>query len=283
MKIIDTIGNTPLVRLKSGIFAKLEYFNPTGSIKDRTALSMLTDAKKKNILSDKGIVEPTSGNTGISLAFLGAYFNIPVKIVMPENMSRQRIKIMKSFGADVVLTDKEKGMQGSIDLANEFAQEGYIMLDQFSNPSNPYVHEHTTAEEIMHDLGRVDIFAACVGTGGTFSGIARRLKRANSDILTVAIEPALSAVLSGKSPGTHSIQGIGAGFVPKVMDVSLIDEIITVSDNDAISYMNKLISEDGVFSGISSGAAVYAALDIKKRFPQKNIVTIIADSADRYI
>ncbi len=283
MKIIDAIGNTPLIRLKNGIFAKLEYFNPTGSIKDRTAMSMLMDAKKKGVLSDKGIVEPTSGNTGISLAFLGAYFNIPVKIVMPENMSKQRIRIMQSFGADVILTNKEKGMQGSIDSANEFAKEGYTMLDQFSNPSNSYVHEHTTAEEIIRDLNRVDIFAACVGTGGTFSGIARRLKSVNKNVITVAIEPASSAVLSGKPSGTHGIQGIGPGFIPKVMDVSLIDEIVTVSDDDAISYMNKLISEEGVFSGISSGAAVCAALKLKKKYPGKNIVTIIADSADRYI
>ncbi len=281
MNIIDAIGSTPLVKLKNGVFAKLEMFNPTGSIKDRTAYSMLKDVLDK--ISAKGIVEPTSGNTGISLAFLGAYYEIPVTIVMPENLSPQRVAIMKSFGAEVILTDAKGGMALSVETAKDLEREGFFMPNQFSNPLNPAVHKETTAVEIQKQLGSVDIFVCCVGTGGTFSGVARYLKDKNPNLKAIAVEPKSSPFLSLGKSGTHKIQGIGAGFLPDVMDMSLVDDIFVVSDEEALDYQQKLVKTEGIFAGISSGAAYFAASKIRLRYQKSNVVTIFADSMDRYV
>ena len=281
MNIIDTIGNTPLVRLKSGILAKLEYFNPTGSIKDRVAYLMVRGAFGK--ITEKGIVEPTAGNTGISLAFLGAYYKIPITIVMPENMSKQRIRIMESFGARVILTEAKGGMKASIELAHDMKKEGFFMPNQFSNPLNPEIHRQTTAREIEKQADKIDIFVCCIGTGGTFSGIASYLKERNPSVKTVAVEPENSPYLSKGITGIHKIQGIGAGFLPDVMDMNLVDEIVTVSDEEAAEYNRKIIKEEGIFAGISSGAAYCASLKLKEKNPNKSIVTVFADSMDRYI
>ena len=281
MNIIDAIGSTPLVKLKNGVFAKLEMFNPTGSIKDRTAYSMLKDVLDK--ISAKGIVEPTSGNTGISLAFLGAYYEIPVTIVMPENLSPQRVAIMKSFGAEVILTDAKGGMALSVETAKDLEREGFFMPNQFSNPLNPAVHKETTAVEIQKQLGSVDIFVCCVGTGGTFSGVARYLKDKNPNLKAIAVEPKSSPFLSLGKSGTHKIQGIGAGFLPDVMDMSLVDDIFVVSDEEALDYQQRLVKTEGIFAGISSGAAYFAASQIRLRYQKSNVVTIFADSMDRYV
>ncbi len=281
MNIIDAIGSTPLVKLKNGVFAKLEMFNPTGSIKDRTAYSMLKDVLDK--ISAKGIVEPTSGNTGISLAFLGAYYEIPVTIVMPENLSPQRVAIMKSFGAEVILTDAKGGMALSVETAKDLEREGFFMPNQFSNPLNPAVHKETTAVEIQKQLGSVDIFVCCVGTGGTFSGVARYLKDKNPNLKAIAVEPKSSPFLSLGKSGAHKIQGIGAGFLPDVMDMSLVDDIFVVSDEEALDYQQRLVKTEGIFAGISSGAAYFAASKIRLRYQKSNVVTIFADSMDRYV
>ncbi len=281
MNIVDSIGNTPLVKLKEGVFAKLEMFNPTGSIKDRTAYSMIKNAYDR--ITEKGIVEPTSGNTGISLSFLGAYYQIPVTIVMPENMSVQRIRIMESFQARVILTDAKGGMALSVEVAQELAKEGYYMPNQFSNPYNPLIHEQTTAVEIEKQIGDVGIFVCAVGTGGTFSGIARYLKRKNPQVKTIVVEPKASPFFSLNRVGSHKIQGIGAGFLPDVMDTGLIDDIILVSDEEAFEYQKKLVEREGVFAGISSGAAYCAAIKVKRKYPYKTVVTIFADSMDRYV
>ncbi len=283
MNILRQIGNTPLVELKTGILAKLEMFNPTGSIKDRTAYGMLKEALENRTIGEKGIVEPTSGNTGISLAFLGAYYGINVTIVMPENMSKQRIRIMESFGARVILTSAKGGMKEAVEVASRLQEEGYFMPDQFSNPANPGIHAETTAPEIEKQAGSVDIFVCGIGTGGTFTGVVSQLKKRFPDMIAVAVEPARSPFLSKGISGQHAIQGIGAGFLPKTLDTSLIDEIITVTDEDALSYNERLLKQEGIFAGISSGAAYYAALTLKERYPKKRIVTIFADSMDRYV
>jgi len=281
VNILKSIGNTPLIKLKSGVYAKLEYLNPTGSIKDRTAYSMLKGALDK--ITDKGIVEPTSGNTGISLAFLGAYYQIPVTIIMPSNMSLQRIRMMESFGAKVILTDEKEGMKASIELAREMEKDGFYMPNQFTNPLNPEIHKQTTAKEIEKQLDKIDIFVCCVGTGGTFSGIASYLKEKNPKIKAIAVEPKNSPFLSKKQSGAHKIQGIGAGFLPDVLNTSLIDDIVLVNDNEAFEYQERLLKQEGVFAGISSGAAYFASLKMLKKYPDKNIITIFADSMDRYI
>lgn len=281
MNIINAIGNTPLVKLKNGVFAKLEMFNPTGSIKDRTAYSMLKKVLDK--ISSKGIVEPTSGNTGISLAFLGAYYEIPVTIVMPNNLSPQRVAIMESFGAEVILTDAKGGMALSVERAKELEKEGFFMPNQFSNPLNPAIHKETTAPEIQRQLGEVDIFVCCIGTGGTFSGVASYLKDKNPRLKAIAVEPKSSPFLSLGKSGAHKIQGIGAGFLPDVMDMSLVDDIIVVSDEEALKYQQKLVKKEGIFAGISSGAAYFAASKIRLKYQKSNVVTIFADSMDRYV
>jgi len=294
--ILQLIGNTPLVELKkmeketnARIFAKLEFFNPMGSVKDRIALSMIEDAERRGILR-KGmcIVEPTSGNTGIGIAMVCAVKGYRAVIVMPENMSLERRKILKALGAEIILTPAEEGMMGAIKRAEEIVNKNKncIMLQQFKNPANPEIHRRTTAMEIWRDMeGRVDVFVAGVGSGGTITGIGEVLKKFKEDVKVVAIEPEKSAVLSGGKPGKHGIQGIGAGFVPDVLNMDVVDEVIKVSDEDAAKMMFRLAREEGIFAGISAGAAVYGAMEIAKREESKgkNIVIILPDTGERYL
>ena len=294
--ITDLVGNTPMLRMtriadgsRANVVAKLEYFNPGSSIKDRAALGMILDAERRGLLGSDGlIVEPTSGNTGIGIAMVAATRGYRVIFTMPENMSDERKTLLKGLGATLVLTEAAKGMSGAISEAERIVSEtpGAVMLAQFDNPANPDSHYSTTAEEIWRDTcGKIDIFVASAGTGGTVCGVSKRLKEYNPDIITVAVEPAESPVLSGGQAGPHIIQGIGAGFVPSVMDLSLIDRIIQVSGDDAVSMTRRLIREEGVFCGISSGAAAVAAtrLAAEPESEGKMIVFIACDTADRYL
>lgn len=297
-KLTDLIGNTPLLELgsfaksqKAGahIIGKLEYFNPLGSVKDRIALSMIEDAEKSGILKPNSvIIEPTSGNTGVGLAFVSATKGYHLILTMPETMSLERRNLLKALGAELVLTEGAKGMKGAIARAEELKAEtpNSVILQQFENPANPAVHIRTTAEEIWRDTaGNVDIFVAGVGTGGTVSGTGKRLKQLNPKIQVVAVEPASSPVLSGGNPGAHKIQGIGAGFIPKTYDASVIDKIIQVENDDAIRTSRELAEIEGLLVGISSGAATYAALQLSK-LPEnkgKNIVAILPDTGERYL
>lgn len=297
-KLTDLIGNTPLLELgsfaksqKAGahIIGKLEYFNPLGSVKDRIALSMIEDAEKSGILKPNSvIIEPTSGNTGVGLAFVSATKGYHLILTMPETMSLERRNLLKALGAELVLTEGSKGMKGAIARAEELKAEtpNSVILQQFENPANPAVHIRTTAEEIWRDTaGNVDIFVAGVGTGGTVSGTGKRLKQLNPKIQVVAVEPASSPVLSGGNPGAHKIQGIGAGFIPKTYDASVIDKIIQVENDDAIRTSRELAEIEGLLVGISSGAATYAALQLSK-LPEnkgKNIVAILPDTGERYL
>jgi len=294
--ITETIGNTPLVRLNkigkgvdAEILGKLESFNPAGSVKDRIGLSMINDAEKKGILKPGGtIIEPTSGNTGIALAFIAASRGYKLIITMPDTMSVERRQLLRLFGAEIVLTPGEKGMKGAVEKAEELLSKtkGAFMPQQFKNPANPKAHRETTAQEIWRDTdGKVDILVSAVGTGGTLTGVAQVIKERNKGFKAIAVEPADSPVLSGGKPGPHKIQGIGAGFIPDILDRSLIDEVFTVKNNDAFSMAQRLGREEGILAGISSGANVYAALEIAKR-PEnkgKRIVTIICDTGERYI
>lgn len=296
--IDETIGNTPMLELKAyaknrglyaNLFAKLEYFNPAGSVKDRVAKSMLNDAEKRGLINKNSvIIEPTSGNTGIGLSAVGAARGYRVIIVMPETMSAERQKLMKAYGAELVLTDGAKGMTGAIEKAAELSKKipNAFVPSQFENPANPAAHFATTGPEIYADLnGKVDIFVAGVGTGGTLSGVGKFLKSKNKNIKIIAVEPATSAVLSGGKAGAHNIQGIGAGFVPATLDLSVCEEIIAVTDDDAASASKELCRTEGVFAGISSGAALRAATQIALR-PEnrgKNIVVLLPDGGDRYL
>jgi len=292
-EVSELIGNTPIVKLsritKKGIaevYAKVEYFNPGGSVKDRICRAMIEDAEKKGLLKPGGtIVEPTSGNTGIGLSMIGAARGYKVILTMPETMSLERIYILKSYGAEVVLTPGNEGMKGSIKKAEEIEKKkGAFMPQQFDNPVNPEVHRQTTAVEIIEALGDgIDAFVAGVGTGGTITGVGEILKKHNPNIKIVAVEPAGSAVLSGGQPGPHKIQGIGAGFVPKVLNQSIIDRIITVKDEEAFVCAKRLAEEEGLFVGISSGAAVFAALKIAEELGEgKKVVTVFPDTGERY-
>lgn len=292
------IGHTPLLELthiekKEGlearILAKLEMFNPGGSVKDRVAKAMLDDAEAKGLLKPGAvIIEPTSGNTGIGLASVAASRGYRVIIVMPETMSMERRLLMKAYGAELVLTEGSKGMTGAIARANELAAEipGSFIPGQFDNPANPAAHEAATGPEIWADTdGQVDIFVAGIGTGGTITGVGRYLKSQNPDIKVVGVEPATSAVLSGKNPGSHGLQGLGAGFVPAILDTSIYDEIIPVTDEEAYTAGRNLGREEGVLAGISSGAALWAAVQLARR-PEnkgKTIVTLFPDTGDRYL
>lgn len=292
------IGHTPLLELthiekKEGlearILAKLEMFNPGGSVKDRVAKAMLDDAEAKGLLKPGAvIIEPTSGNTGIGLASVAASRGYRVIIVMPETMSMERRLLMKAYGAELVLTEGSKGMTGAIARANELAAEipGSFIPGQFDNPANPAAHEASTGPEIWADTdGQVDIFVAGIGTGGTITGVGRYLKSQNPDIKVVGVEPATSAVLSGKNPGSHGLQGLGAGFVPAILDTSIYDEIIPVTDEEAYTAGRNLGREEGVLAGISSGAALWAAVQLARR-PEnkgKTIVTLFPDTGDRYL
>lgn len=292
------IGKTPLVELthierennlSAKIVAKLEYFNPAGSVKDRIAKAMIDEAEAKGLLKeDSVIIEPTSGNTGIGLASVAASRGYRIIIVMPETMSVERRKLMKAYGAEIVLTDGSKGMKGAIAKANELAEQtpGSFIPSQFDNPANPKAHTLTTGPEIWEDTdGDVDIFVAGVGTGGTVTGVGEYLKSKNPDIKVVAVEPATSAVLSTGVPGSHKIQGIGAGFVPQVLNTSIYDEIVTVADEDAFDTVKSIGKSEGILVGISSGAAVYAAIELAKREENagKTIVAILPDTGDRYL
>ncbi|MBN1881367.1 MAG: cysteine synthase A [Deltaproteobacteria bacterium] len=295
--ITDLIGNTPLVRLNrlsrdlsSSILVKLESKNPGGSIKDRIALSMIEAAEHQGLITPgvSTIVEPTSGNTGIGLALVGAARNYRVVIVMPDSLSRERMDLLRLLGADLVLTPGASGIEAAIEEASRIRDEtpnAYMPL-QFENPENPAAHRRTTAEEIYRDTeGSVDVFVAGVGTGGTITGTGSRLKELIGDCRVVAVEPAGSPVISGGKPGPHGIQGIGAGFIPQVLDLTVIDEIITVTDQDALTTARRIITEEGILCGISSGANVWAARKLAARpeYTGKTIVTIICDTGDRYL
>ena len=294
---LDLIGNTPLVEvanlekaynLKAKVLVKLEYRNPAGSVKDRIAQAMIEDAEKKGILKEGSvIIEPTSGNTGIGLAAIAAAKGYRAILTMPETMSVERRNILKAYGAEIVLTEGSKGMKGAIAKAEELAKEieGSFIPGQFDNPANPKVHYETTGPEIWRATdGKVDAFVAGVGTGGTVTGTGKYLKEQNSDVKVVAVEPASSPVLSQGKAGAHKIQSIGAGFVPKVLDTAVYDEIITVENDDAFAASKELTKKEGILTGISSGAALYAALQLAQRpeFEGKTIVALLPDSGDRY-
>ncbi len=293
--ITATVGYTPLVRInklgsgKATILAKLESSNPCGSVKDRIALAMIQAAEKKGVIKDDTVlIEPTSGNTGIGLAFICAAKGYRLILTMPESMSIERRKLLQIFGAKIVLTPAERGMTGAIEKAQQLAAENpnAFILQQFENPANPQIHRETTAKEIWADSdGKIDIFVAGVGTGGTITGCGEVLKEKNKNIKIVAVEPKDSPVLSGGKRGLHKIQGIGAGFVPKVMNVKIIDEIIQVSNEDAMETARQLAAKEGILAGISAGAAMWAAIQISHQ-PQnrdKTIVVILPDTGERYI
>jgi len=292
--ITELIGNTPLIRLSrmcedAEILLKAEFFNPLSSVKDRIGLSMIEAAEREGKLKPGSvIIEPTSGNTGIALAFIAAQKGYRLILVMPDTMSVERRKLLKIFGAEVVLTPGIEGMRGAVNKANELLEKypGSIILQQFENPANPDVHRRTTAEEIWRDTdGKVDIFVAAVGTGGTLTGVGEVLKSRKPDVKVIAVEPTDSPVLSGGKPGPHKIQGIGAGFIPKVLNTALIDEIIQVRAEDAGAVSRELARREGILVGISAGANVWAALQVAKR-PEnkgKTIVTIGCDTGERYL
>ena len=296
--IQDLIGGTPLLELKNieqkeqlgaRVLAKLEYFNPAGSVKDRVAKAMLDDAEAKGLLTkDSVIIEPTSGNTGIGLASVAAAKGYKVIIVMPETMSVERRQLMKAYGAELVLTEGAKGMKGAIAKAKELAEAtpGSFIPGQFTNPANPDIHRKTTGVEIWEDTaGKVDIFVAGVGTGGTVTGVGEYLKSKNPNVKVVAVEPSGSPVLSTGVAGAHKIQGIGAGFVPDILNTSVYDEIITVTNEDAFASGKMIGRTEGVLVGISSGAAVFAAMQLAKREENKGktIVVLLPDTGDRYL
>lgn len=294
--ITELIGNTPLVylsKLAQGlpgkVAAKLEFFNPCGSVKDRIAVSMIEEAERQGLLGlGSTIIEPTSGNTGIGLAFVCAQRGYRLILTMPESVSMERRKILTRFGAEVVLTPQEEGMRGAVRKAEELLAQipNSFMPQQFKNPANPKIHRETTAEEIWRDTdGTIDIFVAGVGTGGTITGVAEVLKPRKPSLQVVAVEPARSPVLSGGQPGQHKIQGIGAGFVPDVLRLELVDEIIRVEDDAAFATAERLAKEEGILAGISSGAAAWAALEVAKRPENRDklIVVVLPDTGERYL
>lgn len=294
--VTQLVGNTPLVKINklargvdATIVAKLEYFNPCGSVKDRIGVSMIEAAEKAGILQkDSVLIEPTSGNTGIALAFVCAVKGYKLILTMPDTMSAERKAMLRAFGAELVLTPGALGMKGAIDKAEEIIQENQkaIMLQQFKNAANPEAHRNSTAEEIWRDTdGRVDAVVAGVGTGGTITGVSEVLKVRKPSFKAIAVEPEASPVLSGGQPGAHKIQGIGAGFVPDVLNKKIIDRIVTVSNDNAFDTARRMVREEGIFCGISSGAAMWAALEIAKEaeFKNKMIIVIIPSLGDRYL
>lgn len=297
-RIDELVGGTPLMRLNNyekknnlaaAVIAKLEYFNPAGSVKDRVAAVFIDEAEKKGLLrAGSVIIEPTSGNTGIGLAAIGAAKGYRVILTMPDTMSVERRNLLKAYGAEIVLTPGAKGMQGAIDKASELAAEidGSYIPGQFTNPANPAAHVASTGPEIWNDTdGKIDIFVAGAGTGGTVSGVGAYLKKQNPNIKIVAVEPAGSPVISGGKPGAHGLQGIGAGFIPETLDIDIIDEVITVTEEDAYAAGRALARDEGILVGISSGAAVHAASEIAKRSGNKGktIVALLPDSGERYL
>lgn len=297
-QLTELVGATPILQLcnyeeeygiNANILAKLEYFNPLGSVKDRVAMAMIEDGiKQGNINKDTVIIEPTSGNTGIGLAGVCAAKKLRLILTMPDTMSVERRKIVMALGAEIVLTQGRLGMRGAIAKADELKEKygNAFIPQQFENPSNPEIHRLTTAKEIMDDMdGNVDIFIASVGTGGTITGTAQGIKAVKPDVKIIAVEPSGSPVLSGGQPGPHKIQGIGAGFIPKVMDMSLVDEIVTVSNEDAFAAARDVAKSDGLLVGISSGAVIHAAAQIAARHENegKNIVILLPDTGERYL
>ena len=290
---LDLIGKTPIMKINNmvdkdcaDVYVKLEKFNPGGSAKDRAALGMVEEAEKQGLLKEGyTIVEPTSGNTGIGLAFIGRLKGYKVIIVMPETMSKERRDLIKAYGAELILTEGSKGMQGAIEKAMEYKdKEGYFIPQQFENEANTKKHYETTAEEIYEDLSDLDYVVAGVGTGGTIVGVAKKLKEKNKNIKAIAIEPKTSAVIEGGKPGPHNIQGIGAGFIPSIYDGSVIDEVIAVSDEDSIKTAMEFVEKEGVLLGISSGAAIYAAIEIAKKIGKgKKVLAIAPDGGEKYI
>lgn len=291
--ILDLVGNTPLVRLRrlppegsAELWAKLEAFNPGGSVKDRIAKAMIEEAEASGVLQPSGtIIEPTSGNTGIGLAMVAAVKGYRLILIMPDTVTAERSALLRAYGAEVILTPGEEGMKGAISLAEEMVQtHGYFMPLQFSNPANPEVHRRTTAAEVLAQVGHLDAFVAGVGTGGTVTGVGEILKDALPNVRVVAVEPAGSPVLSGGSPGKHKIQGIGAGFVPEVFNADVIDEIIQVADENAAETTRRLAREEGILAGISSGATAWAAVQTAQRLgPGNLVVVVLADTGERYL
>lgn len=297
-KLTELIGNTPLLELsgiekrynlEATLIAKLEYFNPGGSVKDRVALSMIEDAERKGVLTPGAvIIEPTSGNTGVGLAWIGRVKGYRTLLTMPETMSKERQYLLRAMGAELVLTPGKEGMKGAIARAEELRKEipGAVILQQFDNPANPAVHIQSTAEEIWRDTdGEVDVFVAGVGTGGTISGTGKGLKAHNPAIEIIAVEPDSSAVLSGEAPGAHKIQGIGAGFIPRTYDASVVDRVIRVTDEDAMRTSRELSETEGLLVGISAGAAAYAAMQLalQPEYRGKKIVVLLPDTGERYL
>jgi len=294
--VTQLIGNTPLVRLnkiaaasRATIAAKLEYFNPSHSVKDRVGVAMINSAEKDGLIKpDTIILEATSGNTGIGLAFTCAARGYPCTIIMPDKVSKERVLLLKAYGAKVILTPGEKGMAGALELAEKMAEEDqrYFIPRQFDNPANPKIHRATTAVEIWDDTnGKVDVFIAGVGTGGTLTGVGEFLKEKNRTIKVIAVEPAASPVLSGGEKGKHTIQGIGPGFIPAILNMRIIDEVVQVPDEAAYKTARRMATEEGLLVGISSGAAVWAAIQVGKRIEMegKLIVTIIPSFGERYL
>lgn len=297
-KLTELIGNTPLLELsgiekrynlEATLIAKLEYFNPGGSVKDRVALSMIEDAERKGVLTPGAvIIEPTSGNTGVGLAWIGRVKGYRTLLTMPETMSKERQYLLRAMGAELVLTPGKEGMKGAIARAEELRKEiqGAVILQQFDNPANPAAHVQSTAEEIWRDTdGKVDVFVAGVGTGGTISGTGKGLKAHNPAIEIIAVEPDSSAVLSGEAPGAHKIQGIGAGFIPRTYDASVVDRVIRVTDEDAMRTSRELSETEGLLVGISAGAAAYAAMQLalQPEYRGKKIVVLLPDTGERYL
>lgn len=286
--VIELIGNTPLVnisKIDNNVFVKLEGKNPGGSIKDRAVLGMITGMEERGELKPGDrIVEATSGNTGIAAAMIGMNKGYPVTIIMPESMSQERRSLIRAYGAELILTDAAKGMQSTIDKMNELLDTGnYKSLKQFDNPDNPKFHYQTTGPEIYSELNDVDIFVAGIGTGGTVSGIGKYLKDQNPDIMVFGVEPASSPLINEKKAGPHKIQGIGANFIPKNFHADVIDEVLTITDEDAFNMVREVAAKEGLLVGISAGANIYAAQLLAKKYSGKKVVTVAPDGADKYM